>query len=165
MRIGGWCLAAFLLAGCGDEGSNCPAVDGHCITAFFSFSDGNSFYFGGEATQSTMANMRSITANDAVEPYTVSIHWDHGKVTGPGQHVPNTVGGALQFYITRPHPTDPNKFRTSNTRYGTLAFRAVGYAKGDVIAGTFDGIRLIRDKADDKIDLTLSTGVFSAVVQ
>jgi len=152
-----------LALGCGDEGANCPAADGHCITAHFSFADGRSFYFGGAAKQSSMATMRSVTADDAVEPYTISIHWDSGKVTGPGSYTPNTVGGQVQLYITRPHPTDPKKYRTSNTRHGTLIFDKVGKAKGEVTSGTFDGIRLIRDNPDDKIDLTLSEGTFSAV--
>lgn len=169
MRAGWWSagggLVLLLVVGCGDEGASCPAANGHCITAHFSFSDGKAFYFGGEAKQSAVSSLGSITATDPVEPYTVSIHWSQAKVTGPGQHTPNVTGGAVQLYITRPHPTNPNKYRTSNTRYGTLTFSNLGKSKGDVTSGTFEGIRLIRDNPDDKIDLTLSEGTFSAVMQ
>ena len=154
------CLVLLIVAGCGDEaGPSCPAADGHCITAYFSFSDGKSFWFGGAAKISSVMDQRSITASDAVEPYTVSIHWDQWKIEetrrfgGTGVYAPNVGGGPVTLYITRPHPTDVNKTRTSNTRHGKLTCLSIGKDSGDIVSGTFDDIRLIRDTADDKIDL------------
>ncbi len=169
--VGAWCLFFLFVLGCGDgAGPVCPAADGHCTTAHFSFSDGRSFWFAGVAAESSVGDQRTITATDAMEPYTIAIYWNQPKIeydrrlTGTGVYTPNAVGGPVQLLVTRPHPTDPNRTRTSNTRHGTLTVLSIGKESGDVVSGTFEGIRLIRDKPDDKIDLTLTQGVFSVEV-
>jgi hypothetical protein len=157
-------LLCALLAACGDD-IPCSVITGHCITARFSFAGSEAFDFSGPTSMSSKGGRTELKATDQVNaPYAISIQWDQTQISAPSSFTPNIVGGALELYITRPHPTDPRKVRTSKTEQGTLTFERISYLTGSVISGTFSGIRLTPTKPDDTIDLTVDEGKFSVRV-
>lgn len=156
-------LAGLAAAGCGDGADVCPDPQGRCITARFSFAGGEAFDFAGAARVSSSKDSWVLAASDGAHPpWAMAIHWQRSEVAGPGTHTPNLLGGAVDLFVTRPHPTDASQVRVSNTRHGTLTFTAVSHDSGGAIRGTFDGIRLVRSSADDTIDLTIGGGRFAA---
>ncbi len=156
--------------GCGDEDGGpppCPDPEGLCIAAKFSFATGEEFYFVGLSSYSTpSAGKAQIKAWDAGDKiYAIAFIWDAAKITGPGSFTPR-AGATVELLVTRPHPTKPPpNFRYTSTRNGSLSFTAVSSAKGSVVKGVFDGLRLIRNDPDEKIDLTVSGGTFAAKVK
>lgn len=153
---------SFLVSGCGDGAAWCSG-GGSCISAHLTFVEaGSELDFAQPARIATSGDTLSLGGSDLDTGYSVAITWQRESIPQPGEYDANF--GDHRIWIGRPHPSEPDKTRLSTTSGGKIRYDSVGYDKGDVISGTFEGVELKRDDPDDTIHITLGEGVFLAVV-
>jgi hypothetical protein len=155
-------VAALGASGCGDDAAWCSG-GASCISARLTFvGAGNRLDFAHPAHIVSSSDTLSLGGSDLDTGYSVAITWKRESIPQPGEYDANA--GDHRIWIGRPHPSEPGKTQLSTTKGGTIRYESVGYDKGAVIMGTFDGVELKRDDPDDTIHITLSEGVFLATV-
>jgi hypothetical protein len=151
-----------LASGCGDGAAWCSGGTS-CISAHLTFVEaGSELDFAQAARIASSSNTLSLGGSDLDTGYSIAITWIRESIPQPGEYDANA--GDHRIWIGRPHPGEPGKTRLSTTSGGKIRYDNVGYEKGDVISGTFEGVELKRDDPDDTVHITLQDGVFLAVV-
>lgn len=149
-------------SGCGDGAAWCSGGTS-CISAHLTLVEsGDELDFVHPAQIVSSGDALSLGGSDLGTGYSIAITWKRESISQPGEYDANA--GNHRIWIGRPHPSEPGKTRLSTTSGGRIRYESVGYDKGAVIQGTFDGVELKRDDQDDTIHITLSEGVFLATM-
>ena len=110
------------------------------------------FSFSYEIDQDTRWH---LYANDMDMPFGISISWKESSLSGPGSFQAHEE---ISIWIMRENPDPEWWSRSSPVDEGLITFTQVGYRSGDVIEGTFDGLRL--SEWDMEKDIEVRGGVF-----
>lgn len=162
-------LICCLAPGCGDEGGEGTPSDGQqwesYIRADGTMTDGTPIAFHRPATGQIFETGVGVSAVDVTKPFGIGINYSKDFLTAPGTYSLKDEGlEDLSMYIVREHPTDPMKVRMSSVSEGSITFTKVGIKAGDVVEGTFENVRLVRDNEEEQVDIKLTTGEFKVTL-
>jgi hypothetical protein len=142
-------------------GAACPCASGKtCIEADVTMTDGTQFHFavGANRTTSTSGTTSfvSLTAIDPVKKVGLSVTWKPSEVK-TGTPYPSELAGPTYMAIYRPSPKGGDGLSLSSVKGGPITFTSTDDANP---AGTFDGIDVTRDTAEDKVHIVAKAGSF-----
>lgn len=133
--------------------------NGPCIEADVTLTDGSTFHFVETGIVSGSNGTVSIDARNEAQAIGLSLLFKPNAVTVNTPYS-SELGGTVNAWIYRPHPTDPTKTRATGAKGGPIQFSQVGSAVSRRFDGTFDAITLDRDDPADTVHIRFERGSF-----
>ena len=99
----------------------------------------------------------NIEASDMSVPFGIVINWKESRISGPGTFQVDEVYPNLVIFVARANHPEPDVITFYFVDEGIITFTQVGYQSGDIIAGTFDQLRMYDSELDENIEVDNGT--------